>query len=156
MARKPVQSHWPDQKKRERLTLAAEHPKQLPLFGGASGCKPGGDPELNKPAGDSSAEARGPRMSLETSQSLDSRKLFEHPPEDILEAYLLGRLPGQQAEQDDDPEVVAIETHLLACGQCVEAAELLDATVQAIRHALNLKKPRRRSKPKVLTAGSFS
>ena len=80
--------------------------------------------------------------------------MLSHPPEDILEAYILGRLPSQQTGWDEDPELVAVEAHLLVCGQCVEAVELLEATASAIRETLELANPRRRAKPKVFTAGA--
>jgi hypothetical protein len=78
-----------------------------------------------------------------------------HPSEDRIEAYVLGRLPGQQKNLEDDPEVVAIEEHLLICPACVEAAESFEETAEGVRLALSLDRPKRQRnpKPKTLAAG---
>jgi hypothetical protein len=79
----------------------------------------------------------------------------KHPDEERIEAYVLGRLPGQQAGLDDDPELTAIEHHLLVCHACVDAAESFEETAEGVRIALSLKRPKRTRapKPKTLTAG---
>jgi hypothetical protein len=58
--------------------------------------------------------------------------------EDTLEAYLLGRLPGQQMGRDDDPEVQAVEEHLLWCAVCQAKAETEEKEIKALRAALLL------------------
>jgi hypothetical protein len=63
---------------------------------------------------------------------------MNHVPEDRLEIYLLGRLPGQQMGDTQDPEVVAIEEHLLACGFCTNLAESMEMTIAKIREVFEL------------------
>ena len=58
--------------------------------------------------------------------------------EDTLEAYLLGRLPGQQMNREDDAEVQSVEEHLLWCGVCQAKAEAEESEIQALRAALLL------------------
>ena len=66
-------------------------------------------------------------------------------PEDTLEAYLLGRLPGQQQNLPDDPELAAVEEHLLWCEACQTRAEAEDREIAALRAALiTLKSSRKR------------
>lgn len=61
--------------------------------------------------------------------------------DDILEAYLLGRLPGQQMGREDDPEVQSIEEHLLWCEACQARAEAEDEAIKALRAALMMSEP---------------
>jgi hypothetical protein len=66
--------------------------------------------------------------------------------EDNLEAYLLGRLPGQQKGQEDDPEVQSVEEHLLWCEVCQAKAEAQENEIKALRAALltvTAEKPKR-------------
>ena|SRR5271165_987420 len=56
--------------------------------------------------------------------------------EDSLEAYLLGRLPGQQLGREDDPEVQSVEEHLLWCEICQAKAESEEKEIHALRAAL--------------------
>jgi hypothetical protein len=75
--------------------------------------------------------------------------------DDILEAYLLGRLPGQQKGMDDDPEVQSIEEHLLWCEVCQAKAETQENEIKALRAALLACAPAKpkRNKAKVLAIG---
>jgi hypothetical protein len=61
--------------------------------------------------------------------------------EDTLEAYLLGRLPGQQSGREDDPEVRAVEEHLLWCEDCQARAEAEEQEIRALRAALLIASP---------------
>jgi hypothetical protein len=56
--------------------------------------------------------------------------------EDTLEAYLLGRLPGQQMGREDDQEVQSVEEHLLWCEVCQMEAEAQEIEIRALRVAL--------------------
>jgi anti-sigma factor RsiW len=56
--------------------------------------------------------------------------------EETLEAYLLGRLPGQQQGSADDPEVRMVEEHLLWCEDCQKKAESEGQQIEALRAAL--------------------
>jgi hypothetical protein len=56
--------------------------------------------------------------------------------EETLEAYLLGRLPGQQQQAADDPEVGLVEEHLLWCEACQKKAEAEEKEITALRAAL--------------------
>lgn len=82
-------------------------------------------------------------------------EVSKHPDEESIEAYVLGRLAGQQAGLEDDPELAAIENHLLICRACVVAAESFEEIAEGVRCALSLKKPKptRTPAPKTLTAG---
>ena len=62
--------------------------------------------------------------------------ITRHIREDRLEAYLLNRLPAQQAANLDDSKLEAIELHLLICGKCQQRAEILESTLAVIRKAL--------------------
>jgi hypothetical protein len=55
---------------------------------------------------------------------------------DVLEAYILGRLPGQQSGADDDHELQAIEEHLLCCEACQMRAEAEENQLDVLRVAL--------------------
>lgn len=61
----------------------------------------------------------------------------QHPTQEVLEQYLLGRL--------EEDESARVEQHLLTCSNCVEVAKGLDDYVQAMRRALE-------QKPKVRAA----
>ena len=77
-----------------------------------------------------------------------------HIPEEVLESYLLNRLPGQQAFTSDDPELEAIEIHLLCCEECQDRAEELDAVLEVLKGALKAKRRSgSRSRPKTFRAG---
>jgi hypothetical protein len=82
-----------------------------------------------------------------------NHQFLKHPDEERIEAYVLGRLAGQQAGIEDGPELAAIENHFLVCHECVLAAESFEETAEGVRYALGLKKPRRMPKPRTLTAG---
>jgi hypothetical protein len=71
--------------------------------------------------------------------------------EETLELYVLERLPGQQRAMADDPEVAAIEIHLLVCEHCQARAETLEAETRQLRAILRrLAEP---AKPKTFRAG---
>ena len=55
----------------------------------------------------------------------------EHPDESALENYLLGLLSPRVAKR--------IEQHLLACPECVEAAEEVKEYIRSMRAALDEK-----------------
>src|ERR1700733_8147362 len=52
----------------------------------------------------------------------------EHPSEEALERFLLNMSSGEEIE--------GVETHVLACGHCVEHLESLEAQIAATRLAL--------------------
>ncbi len=56
--------------------------------------------------------------------------------EDTLEAYLLGRLPGQLKGTEDDPEVRSVEEHLLWCEVCQATAEAEEKALAELCAAL--------------------
>jgi len=69
----------------------------------------------------------------------EDRSFNSHPPEDVLELFVLGRL------KSDD--LASLEEHLLLCNRCQESVEEIDAFVYATRRAasqLPAAKPRRR------------
>jgi hypothetical protein len=74
-------------------------------------------------------------------------KPVNHPSEDELEAYLLGR-------QANDAQLVAIEEHLLICGPCVDWLEAQEHIISIMREYLRrpVVKPERKVKPKTMTA----
>jgi len=61
----------------------------------------------------------------------------KHPPEEVLEKYLLGRL--------DKGESAQVEQHLISCPACVEVARGLEDYVRAMRKALEEKLPKARA-----------
>jgi anti-sigma factor RsiW len=80
---------------------------------------------------------------------------LKHLEEELLEVYLLGRLPAQQAGKANDPELCGIEEHLLMCPSCVARAEQLDETAAALKAALlalHAERTSRTREPKVMTA----
>jgi anti-sigma factor RsiW len=79
---------------------------------------------------------------------------MNHIEEEILEAYLLGRLPAQQTGNCEEPGLVSVEEHLLICSPCIERAEELDATISLLKTALAdvAMNRHRRRKQKVMTA----
>lgn len=52
----------------------------------------------------------------------------EHPSEEALERFLLNMSPEEEIEE--------LETHVLACGQCVDKLEMLETQIAATRMAL--------------------
>lgn len=56
--------------------------------------------------------------------------------EEVLEAYLLRRLPGQQRRDVDDVEVRAVETHLLLCADCQDRAWFMERELRQLRAVL--------------------
>jgi hypothetical protein len=82
-------------------------------------------------------------------------QFLKHPDDERIEAYVLGRLEGQQGNREEDPELEAIEQHLLFCHSCVEAAESFQETAEGVRLALSLKRSRRTPKPRTMTAGQL-
>ena len=69
-------------------------------------------------------------------QDVDSSPICNFILEDTLEAYLLGRLPGQQMGREDDLEVQTVEEHLLWCEVCQMKAETNEKEIKALRAAL--------------------
>src|ERR1700722_6970282 len=69
-------------------------------------------------------------------QGFDSSPICNFILEDPLEAYLLGRLPGQQMGREDDLEVQTVEEHLLWCEVCQLRAESCEKEIKALRAAL--------------------
>jgi hypothetical protein len=89
-------------------------------------------------------------------QGANSSPKCEFLPEDLLESYLLGRLPGQQRGAEDDPEVRCLEEHLLWCEVCQVKAETEEKELAELRAALSIcrraSKGRKRVKVKTLSA----
>jgi hypothetical protein len=79
---------------------------------------------------------------------------FEHPDEERLEMYLLGRFPGQQSAIDDDPELDAVELHLATCDGCFSKARVLDATIVELKQALRVYPAKPLRKPVAKTMGA--
>ena len=52
----------------------------------------------------------------------------EHPSEEALERFLLNMSPEEEVE--------GFETHILACGYCIEQLETLETQIAATRLAL--------------------
>jgi len=78
---------------------------------------------------------------------VDSSQLCNFILEDTLEAYLLGRLPGQQMGREGDLEVQMVEEHLLWCEVCQMKAESDEKEIKALRAALLNGPPAKKSKP---------
>ena len=55
------------------------------------------------------------------------RPPFQHPSDDRLELYALDRL--------GEPDVAAVDEHLLICEGCQERLALTDLTIEVIREA---------------------
>lgn len=75
--------------------------------------------------------------------------------DDIVEAYLLGRLPGQKLGLEDDPELQSVAEHLLWCEACQNRAEAPEEVIKELQSTLlrSLSKPTRRPRAKTRTAG---
>ena len=80
--------------------------------------------------------------------------IHRHIRGDRLEAYLLNKLPAQQAGNPDDPKLEALEIHLLTCSRCQQRAELLDHSLGVIRQALVTLARESAPKGKVRSAGA--
>jgi hypothetical protein len=78
--------------------------------------------------------AKGKRKVVK--QGVSARPDCSFLEEETLEAYLLGRLPGQQLNREDDPEVQSVEEHLLWCEVCQAKAESEEKEIRALRAAL--------------------
>ena len=63
--------------------------------------------------------------STRTEAARDSH--MDHIPDDLIDEYALGRL--------GEPELAALEEHLLACGECRNRLQLADEFIQALREA---------------------
>jgi hypothetical protein len=79
-----------------------------------------------------------------------ARKGHDCIAEETLELYVLERLPGQRCGTIDDPELEAVEIHLLICEECQVSAVALEAETRQLRSILRLAEP---AKPKTFTAG---
>ena len=67
------------------------------------------------------------------------KSLLEHPHEEVLEEYVMSRLPVHEAER--------VEEHLLMCPVCIETARFLDDYVGAVRSVLERNSAKTRSAP---------
>ncbi len=71
----------------------------------------------------------------------------EHPSEEALERFLLNMSPEEELE--------SVETHVLACGRCVDQLETLETQIAATRLALQTLETKRNSKSSVETSSSW-
>ena len=71
----------------------------------------------------------------------------EHPSEEALERFLLNMSPEEELE--------SVETHVLACGRCVDQLETLETQIAATRLALQSLETKRNSKSSVETSSSW-
>jgi hypothetical protein len=71
----------------------------------------------------------------------------EHPSEEALERFLLGMSAEEEMED--------LETHVLACGYCVEQLEILEIQIAATRLALQTLEADRKSKRRVESFGGW-